>query len=61
MRSSFVQTRHKNVQMIATYADEVLAARTSWSEAPYQIEDEPTMDELQAEIERLRSELAKAS
>lgn len=32
------QTRHKNVQMIAAYADEVLAAKTNWSEALYQIE-----------------------
>ena len=59
------QTRHKNVQMIATYADEVLAAKTNWSEALYQIddveEDEQDVSELEAEIERLKAELAKAS
>lgn len=55
------QTRHKNVQMVALYADEVLAAKTNWSEALYKVDDEPTMDELQAEIERLRSELAKTA
>lgn len=57
------QTRHKNVQMIATYADEVLAAKTNWSEALYDFDnadDEPSIDQLQAEIERLRAELAKA-
>ena len=59
------QTRHKNVQMVAVYADEVLAARTNWSEALYEFEDgeddEPSIEELQAEIERLQAELADAS
>lgn len=53
------QTRHKNVQMIATCADEVLAARTNWSEALYQIDEvEPDVSELEAEIERLKAELS---
>ena len=56
------EARHKNVQMIATYAAEVLAAKTNWSGALYQIDEvEPDVSELEAEIERLKAQLSKAS
>ena len=50
---------------ILTYADEVLAAKTNWSEALYTLDDvevvEPDVSELEAEIERLKVALANGS
>ena len=60
------QTRHANIQMIATYADQILAARTDWSSKLYGGDqviatDEDDTEALRAEIERLRAELAAAT
>jgi hypothetical protein len=60
------QTRHKNVNMIAAYADSLIAAQHDWAEALFgtpvlEEDDEPDVEELEAEIKRLKAELEKAS